>query len=106
MTSFACGSEAELTDAEIAAVVRGGAVCGVAGPISIIAMSTDCALADRHLDDCAGFIAELEDKPGRAWLRWGDGRRVDWLADCGDGGCGLYRGHPGECNPDVFPEAP
>lgn len=102
MTSFVCDQKTELSDSEIAEIIRGVAVNGVAGPFNLVDTAVDCALADRHIGDCAGLVGILDGKSGQAWLRWGDGRRVDWLADCAKGNCELYRGHPGECNPDIF----
>jgi hypothetical protein len=97
-----CDCVTELDDNEIAAVVRGVAVGGVAGPLDMLQTSADCALEERHPGDCAGLVGELSGEPGKAWLRWGDERRIDWLAECARKDCDLYRGHPGECNPDIL----
>lgn len=93
-----CDMTTELTDAEIAAIVRGAAgQDGVATRLEAIAVTAECRLENRHEGDCASWQADLTDKDGTAWLRWGDGRRVDWLAECVTDGCPLYRGHPGPC---------
>ena len=103
--SDSCYRETELTDAEIAAIVRSAAVNGMAGPFGMIDSTADCILAAGHQGDCLAWVAYLAGKPGSAWLRWSDGgRRVDWLADCLAEDCSLYQGHPGECIPELYTE--
>lgn len=97
----ACGQEADLTDAEIALIVRTAAVHGMTSAFNAIDTHADCRLEESHEGDCASYQATLTGKTGAAWLRWGNGRRIDWLADCGgEGDCILYRGHPGQCDQD------
>lgn len=89
---------AELTDAEIAQIVRSAAAAnGVTPSFEGIAVTAECRLAARHEGDCASWQADLIEHPATAWLRWGEGRRVDWLAGC-TGSCVLYLGHPGTCD--------
>jgi hypothetical protein len=102
-----CYTKTSLSDAEIAAIVRGVAVNGQAGPFDFIDSEPDCILAAGHDGDCTGWVATLKGKPGSAWLRWRDDYgtgRIDWLADCAKGDCSLYRGHPGDCMPDLYPD--
>lgn len=94
-----CGMTTELTDAELAAIVRGAMDGdGITGRFEAISADAQCRLAEHHGGDCASWQASLINEPGAAWFRWGDSRRVDWLADCVTGGCVLYRGHPGRCD--------
>jgi len=104
MTITACGAKATLTDSEVVAAVRALSMNGTSGPLDFLGTGTECALAEPHPGDCAGLVKMIDSRPGRAWLRWGGARRVERLAACGKGGCELYRGHPGECDPDVAAE--
>lgn len=94
-----CTNETALTDAEIAWVVRSAAFDGVSEAFTAIATMARCLLDDGHPDICADYVAELDGKPGLAWLLWHgeDVRSVRWLAACVKADCGLYRGHPGGC---------
>jgi hypothetical protein len=105
-TFTGCYLHAEMTDAEIAEIIRSVAVNGNAGPFEFVDSTADCVLPAGHYGDHAGWVAALQGKPGSAWLRWATdgGGRVDWLADCAKGDCGLYRGHLGECMPELYPE--
>jgi hypothetical protein len=96
---FTCDMTTELTDTELGAIVRAlDAGAGLAIRLEAITAVAECRLESRHQGDCASWQASLIDEPGTAWLRWGDGRRIDWLAGCLMPGCVLYRGHPGTCN--------
>lgn len=93
-----CDMTTDLTDAEIAQIVRGAAaIDGVTPQFEAIAVTAECRLANRHEGDCASWQASLIDLSGTAWLRWGEARRIDWIADC-KGSCVLFFGHPGVCN--------
>ncbi len=96
---FICDMTTELTDAELGQIVRAlDAACGLAVHLEAITVIAECRLQNRHEGDCASWQASLINEPGTAWLRWGEGRRIDWLADCLMPGCVLYRGHPGTCD--------
>jgi len=101
-----CRKETDLADAEIAAIVRGAAVNGTAGPFGMIDSTADCILGGGHTGDCLAWVAYVEGKPGNAWLTWGrDGRRVGWMPECPAEDCSLYLGHPGKCIPGLYQEA-
>jgi hypothetical protein len=102
MRFTACGIETDLTDTEIAAIIRQLAgTSGYAENIQAIATSARCALSDRHGEPCADYVADVGDDNGgtvSAWLRWsGDDRRIDWLVVCASPACDLFRGHGGDC---------
>jgi len=92
-----CGMTTELTDAELGRIVRAADI-GLGIRFEGITATAECRLESRHEGDCASWQASLADEPGTAWLRWGEARRIDWLADCLMPGCVLYRGHPGTCD--------
>jgi hypothetical protein len=96
-----CDMTTELTDAEVGAIVRAAAgLDGVARRFEAIAVTAECRLEERHESDCASWQADLTEEDGTAWFRWGNERRIDWLAECVTEGCPLYRGHPGGCTVD------
>ena len=101
MTFTACGSATSMTEDEIVDLHLWWREHRTGGSFTIYGLPDDCDLGAEHPGDCAGLIGMLAGRPGRAWFRWGAGRRVDWLADCGRGNCELFEGHPGECNPDI-----
>jgi hypothetical protein len=102
-----CGITTDLTDTEIAAIIRQLAgPGGVAENIQTIAVDATCMLSSRHAGPCAGYVADAVDDLGdpastaTAWLRWsGDERVIDWLVGCVSQSCFLFRGHAGGCNP-------
>lgn len=101
MTFTACGDGTAMTDGEIIALHRWLAGHRTGEAFVLYDTLAACGLAGRHAGEHAGLIGVLGGRTGRAWLRWGDWRRVDWLADCGRGNCELFEGHPGACNPDI-----
>jgi hypothetical protein len=95
-----CASETGLSDSEIALIVRGTVMGGQSGKFSVIAVEARCALEAAHEGLCADYVAELDETPGLAWLRWSRNlRAIDWLAACMEPLCLLFRGHPGRCTP-------
>jgi hypothetical protein len=99
-----CEAETSLTDADIAAIVRGMAGGGdSAHDITTIVLTADCRLGKGHGGPCACWVASARDGFGdtaTAWLRWSRlDRAVDWLVDCVTAGCPLFRGHAGGCAP-------
>jgi hypothetical protein len=98
----ACERETVLTDAEIAAIVRGMAGSSdSAHHIDVIVLFADCRLSKGHDGPCACWVAHARDgfdDTATAWLRWSEtARGVDWLANCVIVGCPLFRGHAGDC---------
>ena len=103
-----CGAQTELTDEEIAAIVRHvhAGVLGWAEPFSSLRITATCRLSPGHPHQHASQQAHT--RHGQlAWLRWdSQARGFEWhdLFDCpewpiGDARgplCALFAGHPGQ----------
>lgn len=106
MSAIVCEAATELTDADIATIVRSVAASSdVAQDIGAVALFADCRLSREHAGAHACWVARARDGFGdeaTAWLRWtGDAHTIDWLVDCTGPDCPLFRGHAGECNPQA-----
>ena len=103
-----CGAPTELTDTEIAAIVRRTVTdsLGWARPFSYLQITATCLLSPGHPHQNASRQAIT--RPGQiAWLRWDNqARAIEWHGafDCpewpiGDARgplCALFAGHPGQ----------
>ena len=103
MTFTDCEAKTDLTDAEIAAIVRAspGQKNGMAGEFGFITVDAQCVLAGDH----AEHLAQVADRglaPQGAWFRWDpDGNRtLAWIDGCPLPDCVLFAGHPGGCQWD------
>lgn len=106
-----CGAITELTDTEIAAIVRQAA--GRGGPVpthfDLIHVTAECGLSPGHPHRHTGEQAILHGLPGTvgglaAWLQWDNSTRDiewhEWLAspDGNEEPCTLPPGPPGQHN--------
>jgi hypothetical protein len=103
MTFTDCEAKTDLTDAEIAAIVRAspGQSNGMTGEFPFITIDAQCVLAGDHAEH-AGQVGEAFAAESKAWFRWdSDGNRtLAWIDNCPVPDCVLFAGHPGGCQRD------
>lgn len=113
MTYTYCAEATDLTDTEIAAIVRHFSCCQVGevddGTFHMLMTRAGCDLGKGHAGPHAGFQASgapmrresrHQGDEDCAWLMWGGVvREIAWLMECpvklGGHGCMLFDGHEG-----------
>ena len=109
-----CGAQTELTDEEIAGIVRWTVSAGWERPFYCLDTTAACRLSPGHPHQHGALQAVTRDTETRpvklAWLRWDtSSREIQWhdLHECAEWPaspdddaptCTLFAGHPGQHN--------